>query len=319
MKKRVIKHVSRIAEVFEVIKKFYVKKEKFMENMYYILMPIISSALGGLIGGLFTYLGVRMTIKNDNKLKKQEICEQNKEKNKQVVANRPEFKVVENKNAKSEAEIYVLPYIEPKLISQEQIYFNYDKLKLNDDFWGCKEVVICNCGKTTIETGFLELEYKSGVNIYSKYELAAWKQMPWMKNYYSDMQTLPSWIHPNECVKLKIYYPKKIKQLADITFNCYMIDEDGNTWFQDVVNLKTDGNKSTYVSPQAYTLHYRDQYYKWFIYDILFYSKDIEKCFDTTGFEAILKQRKEKLWTQDEKNEKFKQAVYNGEILLETK
>ena len=42
-------------------------------------------------------------------------------------------------------------------------------------------------------------------------------------------------------------------------------------------------------------------------------------CFDTTGFEAILKQRKEKLWTQDEKNEKFKQAVYNGEILLETK
>ena len=51
-----------------------------MDFLYNIFIPIISSILGGLIGGLFTYLGVKLTIKNENELKKQERYEKNKEK-----------------------------------------------------------------------------------------------------------------------------------------------------------------------------------------------------------------------------------------------
>jgi len=288
-----------------------------MDIVYNVAVPIITSILGGLLGGLFTFLGVKMTIKNDNELKKQELRERNKEKNKEIISNRPEFKVVQNKKTiKHEMEIYVLPYISPKLKTKEEIYFDYDKLNLKDDFWDCKETVICNAGKRAIETGFLQLEYKSGVNIYSKYEFYSWEKMPWAKNYYSDMQLLPGWIHPNECVKLKIYYPKGIKQLQNIRFNCYMYDEDGNDWYQDVINLKVNGNKSTPVSSSEYVMHYRDEYYKWFIYDHMYYSKDIEKCFNTIGFEKTLQQRKEKLWKQEDENQKFKWAINNGDELL---
>lgn len=128
--------------------------------------------------------------------------------------------------------------------------------------------------------------------------------------------TLPDWIYPNDCVKLKIYYPKGIKQLQNIRFNCFMSDEDGNDWYQDVVNIKANGNKSTHVSGNEYVMHYRDEYYKWFIYDHMYYSKDIEKCFNTIGFEKTLQQRKEKLWKQEDENQKFKWAINNGDELL---
>ncbi len=288
-----------------------------MEIWYNIVIPIITSTLGGLIGGLFTFLGVKLTIKNDNELKKQEMRERNKEKNKEIILNRPEFKVVQNKKTVNhEMEIFVLPYISPKLQTEEEIIFDYDNLNLEEDFWDCKETIICNSGKRAIEAGFLQLEYKSGVNIYSKYELYSWKQMPWAKNYYSDKQLLPGWIYPNECVKLKIYYPKVMKQLQNIRLNCYMSDEDDNDWYQDVVNLKANGNKSTYVSPNEYVMHYRDDYYKWLIYDHMYYSKNIEKCFNTTGFEKTLQQRKETLWRQEDENKKFKRDINNGDKVL---
>lgn len=127
-----------------------------MDIVYNVVIPIITSVLGGLIGGLFTFLGVKLTIKNDNEFKKQEIRERNKEKNKEIISNRPEFRVVQNKKTiKHEMEIYLLPYISPKLKTKKEIYFDYDKLDLKDDFWECKETIICNNGKRAIETGFL--------------------------------------------------------------------------------------------------------------------------------------------------------------------
>ena len=63
-------------------------------------------------------------------------------------------------------------------------------------------------------------------------------------------------------------------------------------------------------------MHYRDDYYKWFIYDRMYYSKDIKKCFNMIGFEKTLQQRKEKLWKQEDENKKFKLAIHNGDKLL---
>lgn len=290
-----------------------------MEIVFNIVIPIFTSIIGGLVGGLFTFLGVKMTIKNDNKLKKLELKERNKEKNKEIISNRPELRVVQNKKTTNyEMEIYVLPYISPSLQTEEEIIFDYDGLDLKEDFWDCKKTTICNSGGKAIETGFLQLQYKSGVNIYSKYELDTWKHAPWAKNYYSDMQLLPGWIHPKECVKLKIYYPKGLKELQNIRLNCYMYDEDGNNWYQDVVNLKANGNKSTPVSPDEYVMHYRDEYYMWFIYDHMYYSKKIKKCFNTLGFEKTLQQRKEKLWKQEDENKKFKWAINNGDEVLKS-
>lgn len=291
-----------------------------MEIVYNIIIPIFTSIIGGLIGGLFTFLGVKLTIKNDNELKIQERRERNRERNREIILNRPELKVAQEGNViKCEVEIYVLPYLSPKLITKEEIYFDYDNLDLEKDFWDCRETIIFNSGKKAIGNSFLQLRYKSGVNIYSKYELFTdFEQMPWVKNYYSDMIDLPNWIYPNEYLKLKIYYPKEINKLQNIVFNCYMIDEDENYWYQEVVNFNIDGNKSIPVSPGEYFIHYKEDCNRWFIYDHLYYCKNVEKCFNTVGFEKILQQRKENLWKLEKENRNYKLGITNGEILLKS-
>lgn len=56
--------------------------------------------------------------------------------------------------------------------------------------------------------------------------------------------------------------------------------------------------------------------YMWFIYDSMYYSKNVEKCFEAAGFDKVLQRRKEKLWSQEEKNLKFKREINNGDRLL---
>lgn len=108
-----------------------------------IVIPIVASILGGLVSGLFTYLGVKMTILNDRELKKQDIYEKNKETNKAIIQNRPELKIIDKANTiNKELEIFVLPYILPKLKTKEEIIFDYDQLKINDNFWQCHEILL---------------------------------------------------------------------------------------------------------------------------------------------------------------------------------
>ena len=49
---------------------------------------IIASVLGGLVGGLFTFLGVWMTIHHENKKTRQEERKRQKEKEEQLFENR---------------------------------------------------------------------------------------------------------------------------------------------------------------------------------------------------------------------------------------
>lgn len=290
-----------------------------MEIVYNIIVPLITSIIGGLLGGLFTFLGVKLTIKNANELKQKDIQEHNKEKNEIIIRNRPEFKVVEiSADAIDQLEVYALPYIKPKLQTEDKIIFDYDDLNLNDEFWDCKETIICNCGKTVIESGFLQVAYKSKINIYSKYELSSWKDSTWAKNYYSDKYSLSNWIHPNECIKLKLFYPKDEQHIQNMVLNCYFSDEFGNKWYQDIVNQKANGNKSMPVSPNEYILHKCDDYYKWFVYDEMYYNNDIKKYFSSVNFQKTLQERKEKLWKQQNENEKYKIAVNTGEELLKS-
>lgn len=290
-----------------------------MDIVYYIIIPIITSILGGLVGGLFTYLGVKLTIKNDNEIQKQLKQEKNKEKNEEIISNRPQLEIIKSKtkDISNEISIYVLPYINPVLENDEIISFDYDNLNLEDDFWSYSEITIKNIGSRTIEAGFLQLEYKSGVNIYSEYEFNSWKIAPWDKNYYSDKQVIPGHIKPNEFFRLKMYYPKSQKNLRIIRLDCYMDDEDGNCWLQRNFNIGT-GGKSIPISSDNYTLNFRDQYNMWFIYDHMFYSKDIKKKFNTIGMEKVLQERKENLWKRENENSKFRLSIKNGEKLLKS-
>lgn len=63
-------------------------------------------------------------------------------------------------------------------------------------------------------------------------------------------------------------------------------------------------------------MHYGEGYYEWFIYDHMYYNKDIKKEFKILNFDKELKNRKEKLWKLNDENNKLKNRISNGDILL---
>lgn len=288
-----------------------------MEIIYYIITPIIASVLGGVIGGLFTFLGVKATIQNANALKWQEDKEKNKEKNEKIIEHRPQLQVVsKTENIKDTVRIYALPYNKPELNTPEEIIFDYSDFKIDENFWECKETIICNCGNQMIESSFLELEYKSGINIYTEYETNFGGHVLLSTAHYSDIISLPGWIQAGECIKLQIFYPKKIVKLLPLNLNCYMSDENNNYWYQNNIIMQDYDNKSILMYKNKYLMHRYNGFYKWFIYDHMFWDKNIKKNFSIENFENILKQRKEMLWKNDRENDEYVLAVTNGEILL---
>ncbi len=290
-----------------------------MDIIFYVVVPIITSVLGGLIGGLFTFLGVKLTIKHDDMVNKKLEQEKNQEKNKKIIASRPEFSIVHDQvSVEREMELFLLPYFNPKLTALNTIYFDYDSLDFEDDFWSCKTIILVNKGKKTIKAGFLQLDYKSNVNIYSRYELISWRTSLVNRNYYSDILGLPAYIHPNEYIALKIYYPKNIKDLYEINLNCYMIDEFENYWKQELINKEVDCNISYCVSPDEYIMHYRDNYYGWLTFDRMYHDKKIKKCFNPAKIEDTLSKTLQTFRSRENKNSRFINSIYNGEQLLKS-
>lgn len=284
-----------------------------MDAVYYIIIPIITSLIGGLIGGLFTFLGVKMTIKNDNEIKRLDILEKNKERNKEIIKNCPQIKIENNlMDVKYVTDIYVLPYISPTLKTKEGIVFDYNSLNLNKEFWDCKEITIKNIGGKTIETIFLQLPYKSNLNIYSDYEIISWRnKTSFTKFYYNDHVALLRVIQPNEIVKLRIFYHKSYPELQNVWINCYMSDEDDQEGITFV-----EGYKPISISPDEYLMHHKDDYYKTFIFEHMFYNNEIKSYFNTNETERVLDKTKRSFRRRERKQEKFRLDVQNGEAVL---
>ena len=279
-----------------------------------VVIPIVTSILGGLIGGLFTFLGVKLTIKNDNKLKALELVEKVKERNREIIACAPQLKVVENDDSVDKTtEIYLLPYNNPKLISEDEIRFDYGKEIQEESFWDFYDVTIENVGKTEIEMIYLQLNYKSRMNLYTKYEIFG--QGIWAIKYYSDGFSPSLRLKPDTKFKLRVYYPAIFPQIKDRPINAYLEDVYGNCWFQYHINYAEE-DRVQIVSPDELTLHYRDGYYEWFVYDSMYYSKKIPKNFDTRGMSKLLQKRKEECWAKARKFETFRHDVTNGKVAL---
>lgn len=291
----------------------YLYKEIYMDFVYNVIIPIVAA----LLGGLFTFLGVRLTIKNDNAIKKEETRQRNREENKKIIKNCPILEICEkDSRVKYELSMYFLPYEEAELVNDNEITFKYDNLSVKNECWQCKEIYITNVGKKAIQTGFVQLPYKSGFNIYIKEEIESWGKTLMAKNYYSDHLWLKGWLKPKECFVLKTYYPKN--EVEEVPLNCYFIDEDGNYWLQECFNDEYSECTPNVISSDEYSMHIRDEYNKIFIFDKFYYNKKVKKRFYIKNFDKILKKRKDNANARKRKSEEFAEKVYNGEILLKS-
>ncbi len=285
-----------------------------MDIVFNAVIPIITSIIGGLIGGLFTFLGVKMTLKSRDKEQHKKDTEKTIEWNKRIILTRPEMTLCKNRTAiKAVEEIYLLPYIKPKLVNEKEIKFDYSDDIFKEEYWDRYEFILQNTGKREIVSAFLQVPYKSGFNIYSKLLLKSW-QDAYVRNYYSDVSPLPSYIRPNEKIKIIVYFPKIAPKLKEAGLDLYFYDEDKNYWYQRLVNV-TGKNEVEIIAPDAYFMHFQEDCNFWFIYDHLYYAKDVEKCFNK-GISSLLEERKRKNWARTDKQDKFVADVKCGEIAL---
>lgn len=290
-----------------------------MDLIYNILVPIITSVLGGLVGGLFTFLGVKMTLAHEKQIRIEDKMEKNRESNKLIVENRPKLQVVEdngdNVDKVDTREIFLIPYINPRLIDEKTIEFGYTDEIFSKDYWEKYEIILQNKGKRAIESFFLQLQYKSMVNVYSKTEITMWEKT-WLGKYYQDTYNFMTGLQPGEKIKLIINYPKKYDKFKNIPLDVYMNDEDDNYWYQSYINFTDSKSDSEISAPDAFYMHIQEEYYKWFIYDHMYYAKDIDKSFRSLSIQGILERRKKACWNREEKQKLYVRKILNGEILL---
>ena len=300
-----------------------------MDTVYYVVIPIVTSILGGLIAGLFTFLGVKTTLNHEKKIREEDLkikqeeqrkqeIEKNISRNKKIIQTRPKLTSVQDENdIKVIEEFCILPYVNPKLINEQLILFRYpDKIFLKE-YWDKYELILQNTGKREIINSFLHLPYESEVNIYRKTELVKW-QYEAIRDYYSDERSLISYIHPNEKITIIVYYPKSAPELEDVGFDLYMRDEDDNYWFQHCVNSYNGECDSQITSPETFRMHLKQDCNMWFVYDSFYYSKDVKKLFNKR-LDNLLAERKKANWDRTEEQDRFVYDVKNGNIALNYK
>ena len=114
------------------------------------LIPIVSSVLGGLVGGLFTYFGVRLTIKHEDKIKqKEDIKRQYDERPRLEITEFKDIKAVSSK-AKFDCDFLLTKYKGARL-ENNYVLFDYDEKILNLKNLCCVEYKMLNTGKTEID------------------------------------------------------------------------------------------------------------------------------------------------------------------------
>lgn len=293
-----------------------------------IIVPIISSCIGGLVGGLFTFLGVKLTIYSSYKIHKEEIDLKEKENlekqkklnqkiNRKMITNRPELQIIESDidSIENNNRIYILPYSNKATLTDANIYFTYNRDKLLEKSnWKHYSMIFKNSGKTEIDRGFIQLPYKSGLNMYSIYQL----ENIYFNNHYSDNNSLNCKIAPNEYFKLDIYYPKNLNILKKLDFNIYFVDKNDNCWLQEFFNSSYTQNSFS-ISKLEYIEHYRSNINETFIYDHMFFDdKNVIKKLPPAIKDEykFLQEKKEKAWKLMNEMDDFKNKLKNNEIAL---
>lgn len=286
-----------------------------MDIINYIVVPIVAAILGGLIGGLFTFLGVKMTLTYEKKIREEERIEKNREINRFIIGKRPELQIIEeSKNRLNAKAVYLIPYKNPKLVNEKTIMFEYTDEIFSEDYWEKYELVLKNKGERAIESFFLQLPYKSMVNIYSREEIMMWKDT-FSDKYYQDIFYFMFGLGLDEETKIIVHYPRNYDMLSCLPLDVYMRDEDGNCWIQGNINFIDSKTRSKIISEDMFYMHLHDEYYRWFIYDMFYYDTNVKKEFKR-AMQSILESRKRACLKRNSQQEQYISKVNSGEVLL---
>ena len=196
-------------------------------------LSFLGSILGGLMGGIFTFLGVKITINNENRKildKKRE--EKLKNKPRLEIINKTEIKNYSVKSkSKNELDAVVL-----KILNYDnngsRPNFYYDKEALNKENLCYKEYIFKNTGATEIDyvcittnlpkdTALFELE---NYEFFVKERLLNYEA--WSNKHF---------IKQGDKITVRLYYLKDkiiLSNIGSATITLWLRDINGNIWYQ---------------------------------------------------------------------------------------
>ena len=190
-------------------------------NWEEIIVNIIGNAVNGIIVGIFTVIGVGLTIRHE---KKKETKEERKEK----YHNKPEL-IAHNYETENE-EDFDMKLLVARFEVDENINFKYSEEYRNKDEYIFKDFVFKNIGKTPIESLDIVSTYVKNTSIFNiKYAEF------FMKNgsiNYGCMYDKK--IFPGEELKIRLYFHKNIIISSEIScaFIIQFNDSNGMYWEQ---------------------------------------------------------------------------------------
>ena len=293
----------------------------FMEIWSNIIIPIITSILGGLIGGLFTFLGVKLTLKDERKRHEEQVGLNIIEKNKEIIKNRPILRSIENceSSLSIQAMVYLVPFREPELINKKDIIFHYPEKFEEKQNWKEYTIHLKNIGNKRITRSFLHFEDLKNINLYSDLDMYNWNHPLYVQHYFSDALTLSGHIAPGEILELKIYYLKDSPNYKNVLFDIYFEDENGNNWVQYRINrIDNDISAFDIVSGSEYSTYRKKDMSTFFLYNKMFFNDKVKKSFKYNQKEMLEFFDKEmKMWHHmSDEMIKFKNDCKDGKVLL---
>ncbi len=190
------------------------------------------SIFGGIIGGLFTYLGVKMTLNHEDRKRKQDEI-------KKAYDERPRFEIdsfseIDKCNNKLCDTNLVLLHFETKLYNNGKALFIYDDKLNNKDNFISFEYVLKNAGKTEIDNITFVSNLQKDTSLMDMNNIKFYDDNQ-MINY--DVVLKKRFIKQDENIKILISFIDEqviLSNLGSSTIGIYIEDINGRYWYQSL-------------------------------------------------------------------------------------
>ncbi len=205
-----------------------------------IIKEVIASAIGALIGGLFTILGVRMTLAYERSKERKQEAKERKEKDEICFKNRPRletlsYKKIDNYRPAKSTDACVIQ-CEIKGFKNEggRALFNYDPKVTDLEQWECIQYTFKNTGYTEINHMYISTNLEKSTAIFDI--LNDEQNLCCDNNFLNYSVFVEKTIKPQSTFKLCVCYVKDeiITSPTSAPLTIWLVDENRNWWSQSL-------------------------------------------------------------------------------------
>ena len=186
-----------------------------------LIINIIGNAINGLIVGIFTVIGVKLTIRNEKR-------KEEKQERKEKYNNKPEL-IVNKYETENEEDLDVKLLVAQFEVDKD-VNFEYSDKYENKNEYIFRDFIFKNIGKTPIESLDIVSTYKKNVSIFNSKNAEIFMQSGLINYGY----TWDKKIFPGQELKVRLYFHKDIliRSAISCAFIIQFNDSNGMYWEQ---------------------------------------------------------------------------------------